>query len=171
MNDTERLNFDSVITDNNINELWESVFRNHDNLLHVNEYAPYPIETRDTLSSFLYRSINGPYQHGRFTAWFIRKREDNQIIGFVVHGDYFPGLPNNFGIVIGLPFTRNGYATEVLNELIRYRQQQGLEEIYGHCKSTNRGSIGMMLACGFQQVEVLDVNEGETRLKFIKDLL
>ena len=77
---------------------------------------------------------------------------DGADVGFVVHGDFIPGLPNNIGFNIGLNYIQKGYASETLQSLIEYVRSTGLKETYGHCFDTNLASIRTMEKSGFKNL-------------------
>jgi RimJ/RimL family protein N-acetyltransferase len=84
-----------------------------------------------------------------------------------VHGDFFPGLPNNVGFNIGLSYINKGYATETLQSLIAFVKSLGLKETYGHCFESNIGSIRTMEKCGFKNLGLSGKKFGNVKeLKF-----
>jgi hypothetical protein len=53
-----------------------------------------------------------------YKTWLIKRIAENDIIGFAVHGNFFPSLPNNIGFNIVLKYIKKGYATEALQSLL-----------------------------------------------------
>ena len=142
MRDSDRLAYIRDMNNQLLNELWTNCFLGFDNLSHMNAYVPIPVTQSWQLNGFLNNQQN-------YSAWVIKRKAEEDIIGFAIHGDFFPGLPNNIGFNIGLNYTRNGYATETLQSLISYVAELGLRESYGHCFETNLASIRTMEQCGF----------------------
>ena len=158
MQQTQRLTYLAEKTEDNLNELWSNCFLGKENLDHMNAYVPFPVNEKWQLSGFLKRESG-------YRTWLIKRKIEQDIIGFAIHGDFIPGLLNNVGFNIGLNYTRSGYATETLRELLRHLKDQGFKETFGHCFETNTASIKVMETCGF-------VNMGPTGRVFggIKEL-
>ena len=145
MENTQRLTFLREKSYAEIDELWENVFQGKDNLNHMNAHMPYPLTQHRQLSGFLLGA-------GGYRTWLIKRIHEQDIIGFAIHGDYIPGLPNNIGFNIGLRYTRNGYATEALGALLDHLRDEGHVETFGHCFETNTASVRTMESCGFQNL-------------------
>jgi len=152
MINTEILTFINDKTENDLNELWQNCFAGQNNLNHMNAYVPFPIAQQWQLNGFL-TTENG------YRSWLVKRISEQDIIGFAIHGNFFPGLPNNIGFNIGLNYTRNGYATETLKALIEYIKGVGLDETFGHCFESYFASIKTMENCGF-------INQGRTGRQF-----
>ena len=154
MQNTQRLTFlNSAKTENDLNELWQNCFSGIENQAHMNAHVPMPLTQQFQLNGFLKNSgVN-------YNAWLIKRIAENDIIGFAVHGNFFPGIPNNIGFNISLKYINKGYATETLQSLITYVKSTGLKETYGHCFENNTASIRTMEKCGFK-------NLGSTGKKF-----
>jgi RimJ/RimL family protein N-acetyltransferase len=107
-----------------------------------------------------------------YKIWLIKRTQEQDIIGFIIHGDYFPGLPNNFGITIGLPYIGRGYGTESISKLCDKLRENGLKEFNGHCLENNAGIISLMLKCGFENMGHVQnmMFHGQRVLKFRKSL-
>lgn len=146
MNDTSRLTFVNDMTSINLDELWQNCFAGQANYDHMNAYVPMAVPSKQALNRFLRGDTNNS------SKWLIKRIEENDIIGFTIHGNYIPGMPNNIGFNIGLDYTRNGYATETVRELIEYVRRKGLTETFGHCFETNIPSVGLMEGLGFQNL-------------------
>lgn len=167
MNDSERLEYIGNFSQYDIQELWNNVFGTEELKNHINQYAPYPINDIQTLTQFMNSQNEDVY-----SVWIIKKKEEKETIGLIVHGNYFPGLPNNFGIFIGVPYTRNGFATETLKKLLEYLLNKGFTEVFGHCYEINMGSIGMMRACDFENQGLISNNYVPMNtIRFRKSLL
>jgi RimJ/RimL family protein N-acetyltransferase len=145
MKDTLRLTFVRNMTDEALSELWENCFVGQENLDHMNAHVPIPIAQQWQLNDFL-------IAQNSYEVWLIKRKAEEDIIGFVIHGDFFPGFPNNIGFNIGLNYTRNGFATETLKEVVEQVIGIGLSETFGHCFETNHASIRTMENCGFQNM-------------------
>ena len=128
-----------------IRELWENSFGDPEKLQHINQYAPYAVTSLGILQQFL---MNPP----NYKIWLIKRTEEQDIISFIIHGDYFPGLPNNVGITIGLPYIGRGYGTESISKLCDKLRENGLKEFNGHCLGNNAGIISLMQKCGFENM-------------------
>ena len=152
MRNTERLIFINNKTQNDLNELWKNCFAGQDNFNHMNAHVPMPVTQQRQLNGFL-TTENG------YRTWLVKKISEQDIIGFAIHGNFFPGLSNNVGFNIGLSYTRNGYATETLKALIESIREAGLKETFGHCFESNLASISTMESCGF-------INQGRTGRQF-----
>lgn len=152
MKNTERLTFINRKTENDLNELWQNCFEGKYNLNHMNAHVPIPVTQQRQLNRFL--TIENGYR-----SWLIKRIATQDIIGFAIHGNFFPGLPNNIGFNIGQNYIKNGYATETLKVLIEYVKGVGLNETFGHCFESNFASIKTMENCGF-------VNQGRTGRQF-----
>lgn len=147
MKPTNRLTYlNSIKTDMDLNELWQNCFAGTENLAHMNAHVPMPLTQQWQLNGFLNSGGN------RYKTWIIKRIAEKDIIGFVVHGDFFPGLPNTIGFNIGLNYIQKGYASETLQSLIEHLKSTGLKETYGHCFDTNVGSIRTMEKCGFKNL-------------------
>lgn len=145
MKDSRRLTFISDKSQSQLNELWQNCFEGENNLQHMNEHVPIPVTHQWQLDGFLTHEHN-------YSSWLIKRIEEGDIIGFVIHGDFFPGLPNNVGLNIGLNYTGEGYATETIECLLEYIRENGFTRTYGHCLETNRPSILLMERCGFERM-------------------
>jgi RimJ/RimL family protein N-acetyltransferase len=152
MQNTTRLIYLNKKTNQDLNELWNYCFAGVKNSSHMNAHVPFALTEQRQLDGFL-RNENG------YTTWLIKRNSEQDIIGFIVHGNFFPGLPNNIGFNIGMDYIKNGYATEALNALIEYVKSIGLKETFGHCFESNIGSIHTMEKCNF-------INMGRTGRQF-----
>ena len=148
-----------------IRQLWENSFDNSEKIQHINQYAPYAVTSLAILQQFLLNTPN-------YKIWLIKRTEEQDIIGFIIHGDYFPDLPNNFGITIGLPYIGRGYGTESIYKLCDILRETGLTEFYGHCLANNEAIISLMLKCGFENMGHVQnmMFHGQRVLKFRKSL-
>lgn len=164
MRNTERLTFINNKSENDLSDLWNNCFDGHENYNFMHAHVPqsYRVPNQIMLNQFL--------RHNNST-WLVKRIKENDIIGFAVHGNFIPGLPNNIGFNIGLNYTRNGYAKETLIELIEYIRSSGLHETFGHCLESNIASIGTMEACGFDNIGRTGRHfNGNYELKFRKQL-
>ena len=164
MKSSKRLDFIRDKTEQQLNELWKNCFEGAENLSHINGHAPYPITIQQQLNTFL--TADSYHQ-----SWLIQRNGQKDIIGFIVHGDYLPGKPNNIGFSIGLDYIRNGYASESLNQLLLYLKGNGFSETFGHCYDGNIPSIKTMEACGFKNLgKTGNQFDGHYEVKFKKEL-
>lgn len=145
MKESSRLEFLSKKTEENLKELWDNCFSGEENLGHMNGHVPFHLNHSFQLNQFL-------RQEGVYKTWLIKRKEMKDIIGFAVHGNFIPGLPNNIGFNIGLRYTRQGYAKEALIALVNYLRSGGLQETFGHCFESNIPSIRTMESVGFEKI-------------------
>jgi RimJ/RimL family protein N-acetyltransferase len=164
MRDTLRLTFTNNKTTVDLDELWLNCFAGQSNLNHMNAYVPFPVTLQFQLNGFL------NHDHG-YKSWLIKRKNEQDIIGFAIHGNFIPGIPNNIGFNIGLKYTRHGFASETLHALIEYVKEIGLHETFGHCFENNIASIRTMEKCGFQNLGRTGRNfQDNNELKFIIEL-
>jgi RimJ/RimL family protein N-acetyltransferase len=145
MRNTERLTFINNKSESDLINLWENCFygQANYNFMHVHVPQSYRVPSQNALNQFL--------MHYKST-WLVKRIIENDIIGFAVHGDFIPGLPNNIGFNIGLKYTRRGYPKETLVEMIEYLRSIGLHDTFGHCMESNIASIRTMESCGFDNL-------------------
>lgn len=163
MKETKRLQFISNKSIDDLNQLWKNCFDGelNDNFMHAHIPPQYRVPNKNRLTQFL-RSDG---------TWLIKTKINEDIIGFALHGNFLPGLPNNIGFNIGRDYARNGYAKETLSELLEYIKNTGLTETFGHCLDSNVGSIKTMEACGFDNLGKTGQQfNGKHYLKFRKQL-
>lgn len=156
MENTERLTFVFEKSEEDLNELWENCFNNPEKLAHINAYSPSALNKRSYLN-FL-------KENGRNKSWIVKRIKENDVIGFVIYGDFFPGFKNDIGFNIGLPYLSNGYATEALNEIVRHLRDSGQNQIFGHCYESNVHSIKTMKKCGFEKTGFIDPSYNGNRV-------
>jgi RimJ/RimL family protein N-acetyltransferase len=142
MKNSLRLSYNNNFTNDNLNELWQNCFRGPANSNHMNAYVPYPVTHQWQINGFL-TNTNG------YKVWLIKRNNEQDIIGFAIHGNFIPGLPNNVGFNIGLNYTRCGFATETLKALIEHVREIPLTDAFGHCFENNHASKRTMENCGF----------------------
>ncbi len=106
MNETLRLSYIPIPTPDELQELWQNCFGTREKLQHINRYVPYEVTRFSQLKGFLSNEQKG------YRFWLIRRKMENDIIGFAIHGSYFPGYPNDVGFNIGLDYVDKGYATD-----------------------------------------------------------
>ncbi|MDD3701645.1 MAG: GNAT family N-acetyltransferase [Bacteroidales bacterium] len=160
MDNSLRLNFIGTITDESLNELWNNCFVGADNMKHMNAHVPYPVNQQWQLNGFLTNQHN-------YKAWLIKRKHEHDIIGFVIYGNFIPGLTNNVGFNIGLQYTKKGYATETLQALVEHIRTLGHTKAFGHCFETNSASKRTMENCGFQNMGPTgQIYNGINELKF-----
>lgn len=165
MNNTSRLSFVKDMTSSNLDELWQNCFAGAANQQHMNAYVPHKVTSLTQLRPFLMNNL------GSYSTWLIKRVEENDIIGFAIHGNYIPEMPNNIGFNIGLEYIRNGYATETIQELIEFLRRKGLTETFGHCFEANTPSVSLMEGIGFQNLgRTTNRPNGHYELKFRYEL-
>ena len=138
---SQRLSFINNKTVAEIDELLQNCFEGTENWHHMTAHIPdkFKPSTKSNIGSFL-RSPD---------TWLIKRNLEQDIIGFLSHGNFLPGMPNNIGFNIGLSYTGKGYATEALNALLEHLRGQAYSETFGHCLESNIASIKTMEKCGF----------------------
>jgi len=82
--------------------------------------------------------------------WMIHLKDNDEPIGFISLDEIEPSVYGNLGIAIGENYLKQGYASEVLNELIEYvKSLNGKEIHYSHVKE-NEASKRLALKFGFK---------------------
>lgn len=144
MQDTARLTFVNKKSQSELLELWERNYAGIENQRHIHAFVPpkFQVPNEMELSNFLKYQ---PY------SWLIKRRVEQDIIGYIIFTN-LGNLTNNIGFNIGLPYIRNGYATEALTELIHFLRGEGITEAFGYCLQSNKGSIRTMEKCGFENL-------------------
>lgn len=148
MENSERLIYIQDFNSDELNELWNNCFEGFKNLEHINKYAPVSVNDKNQLFQFL--------KNKNFTLFLIKRNTEQDIIGYIIFGEFIPGMRDNIGFVIGLNFINNGYATESLKFMIEHLKCKNLKEIFGQCFETNTPSIKVMENCGFQKIKIED---------------
>jgi RimJ/RimL family protein N-acetyltransferase len=101
----------------------------------------------------------------------LKRTHEQDIIGFLIHGDFIPGLPNNIGFNIGLKYTKMGYGTESLKLLLEMLKLKGIAETFAHCFENNIASINVLEKCDFQNLgHTGRIYVGVRELKFGSDI-
>jgi len=155
----------SIKTEKDLNELWNNCFEGADNLAHMNAFVPFPL----TEKSQLYRFLTA--QSENYKTWLLKRTHEQDIIGFLIHGDFIPGLPNNIGFNIGLKYTKMGYGTESLKLLLEMLKLKGIAETFAHCFENNIASINVLEKCDFQNLgHTGRIYAGVRELKFGLDI-
>jgi hypothetical protein len=103
MNDTLRLSYIPFPTPAELEELWRNCFDTPEKLQHINKYVPYALTSFSQLRGFLSNEQKG------YRFWLIKRKIENDIIGFAIHGSYFPGYTNDVGFNIGLDYVGMRY--------------------------------------------------------------
>lgn len=159
MQNTERLSFINNKSVAEINNLLQNCFEGSENWHHMIQHIPEKFQPRSKtdIGHFLKRP----------DTWLIKRNNEQDIIGFLSHGNFLPGMPNNIGFNVGLQYTGKGYATEALKALLQHLKTKGYNETFGHCLETNTASIKTMEKCGFMLLSHTIVPElGLKELKF-----
>ena len=145
MKPSKNLNYLEEITTDNINELWENVFEGKENDEYINRYVPHPVPGKWELEQFIMNKRN-------CSVWMIKRVKEKDIIGFVIHGNFWPGTPNNIGLNIGLRYSGKGYGTEAIESLINYLRNSGYKETFGLCFEENSAIRNIMEKNGFENL-------------------
>jgi len=103
MNETLRLSYIPFPTPAELEELWQNCFDTSEKLQHINNYVPYEVTRFSQLRDFLSNEQKG------YRFWLIKRKIENDIIGFAIHGSYFPGYTNDVGFNIGLHYVGMRY--------------------------------------------------------------
>ena len=143
MNTTERLIFHATKSDEALAQLWQNCANSAEKLAHLNAHAPAKLPGQEILNRFLKQDKN-------FKSWLIQNQINKQFIGYLVHGEFFPGLPNSIGYLIGLPFIKQGFATEAVTALLEHLSANGQRETYAYCLASNLASVKTLEKCGFE---------------------
>jgi RimJ/RimL family protein N-acetyltransferase len=132
----------------------------------MNAFVPFPL----TEKSQLYRFLTA--QSENYKTWLLKRTHEQDIIGFLIHGDFIPGLPNNIGFNIGLKYTKMGYGTESLKLLLEMLKLKGIAETFAHCFENNIASINVLEKCDFQNLgHTGRIYVGVRELKFGSDII
>ena len=160
MKESKRLIYLGEKNNQNLNQLWENCFVGAKNQEHMNAHNPYPVPNQQALDQFLMREST-------YRTWLVKRKKEEDIIGFLIHGDFIPHLPNSIGFNVGRKYTKNGYATEMLETLLRDLEDKNLQETYGYCFSSNTPSIKTMMKCGFKNMGATgNYHNGNQEIKF-----
>lgn len=92
----------------------------------------------------------------------------NQIGTELLVGDIFLKVEKNsllIGYTIAPEFSKKGYATEVITELIKWANQKQFETILAYVDVRNQASINLLKKVGFIEVPHSE-EEGETLFRF-----
>lgn len=82
--------------------------------------------------------------------WMIHKKDDDEPIGFISVNETSQNIYGNLGIAVGEKYLKMGYASEVMEELIKYIKSLGGKEIhYSHFKE-NVASQALALKFNFK---------------------
>lgn len=151
MKDTPRLSYINQKTEDQLNELWENTFAGEENNNFIHAHVPkeYAVPNK---SSLIY------YVGNNKRLWLIKRIQENDIIGYVVHGN-IGGLQNNIGIAIGKRFSNMGYGLEACQELLKTIKEEGYSEIFAQCMASNTPVISLLTKLKFE-------NLGATGIKF-----
>ncbi len=142
MKSSKNLNYLEEITHDNINELWKNVFEGKENDEYINRYVPIPVPGKSVLEQFMINKRN-------YSVWLIQREKQKDIIGFLIHGDFWPGTPNNIGLNIGLKYCGKGYGTEAIESLINHLKDSEYKETFGLCFEENNAIRKVMEKNGF----------------------
>jgi len=148
MNTTERLIFHANKSDAALAQLWQNCAASPEKLAHLNAHAPAKLPGQEILNRFL-------KQDKSFKSWLIQSQTNKEFIGYLVHGEFFPGLPNSIGYLIGLPFIKQGFATEAVSALLAHLAANGYAETYAYCLASNLASVKTLEKCGFQNQDTI----------------
>ncbi len=142
MEETKNLQYLADLSDENLRKLWDNVFEGSENYEYINKYVPMAVPNLLILSSFLSR------QNG-YKVWLIQRKAEGDIIGFIIHGNFYPGENNNIGLNIGLKYKGKGYGSEAMGALNDYLRENGYKETYGLCYEENIGIRKVMEKNGY----------------------
>lgn len=122
-----------------------------------------PAWSADELSREAFRRRLKRYRverrRGIGAAYLVERTEDGALLGGVTLTNIRRGVTQSasVGYWIGLPFIRQGYASEALQGALGYAfDNLGLNRVEAACMPRNRASIGVLRKAGFQ-------NEGLAR--------
>ena len=135
MRSSDRLIYQKIKMESDLNELWENCFQGNTNMEYINRYSPYKLHHKKDLVNFLIRNPN-------ITAWRINRIEENDIIGYILLAQNPVPLEFIVGYVIEQLYANNGYATEALIAL-------NISCLKAYCLNTNKASIRVLEKCGF----------------------
>ncbi len=96
------------------------------------------------------KNMYGFYGYG---IWILQKK-DGTIIGRagLSNREYNGEFCIEAGYVIGVPYQRQGYATEALNAIVMYAKRElEVKKVYSFIKEENLASIRLAKRCGFER--------------------
>ena len=121
--------------------------------------APFePAWAEDELSRGAFRRRLRRYRidrrRGGGAAYFVERAGDRALLGGVTLTNIRGGVTQSasVGYWIGLPFVRQGYASDALMGILRYAfEELGLHRVEAACMPRNRASVGVLERGGFRQ--------------------
>ena len=116
--------------------------------------------------------INNMYRFFGYGMWLVFCKETGKLIGRagLEHREYDGEIELELGYVIGTPFQRQGYATEVCQRIIEIaRNMTDFSRMNCLIDADNIASIRLAQKLGFTQREVIEA-EGKKMCRFIRDL-
>ncbi len=165
MRSSDRLIYQKIEIESDLNELWENCFQGNTNMEYINRYSPYKLHHKKDLENFLIRNPN-------LTAWRINRIEENDIIGYILLAQNPVPLEFIVGYVIGQLYAKNGYATEALIALNNYTDSLNISCLKAYCLNTNKASIRVLEKCGFvmdrEQIRQKSNTNDEVSFKRVK---
>ncbi len=146
MKASKNLEYIADFSDEEYDGMWNNVFEGKENDEYVNKYVPMPVNDKEGLRMFL----RGCMMRRTSSVWLIKRKKQTDFIGFLIHGNFWLGLKNNFGLNIGLKFKGHGYGTEALGSLIEHLRGEGYRETFALCMEENTAIRRTMENNGFE---------------------
>jgi RimJ/RimL family protein N-acetyltransferase len=149
MNPSERLEYVSMMSKEDVRNLWLNCFSGKENLEHMNRYQ-HELEKITNLRE-LTNFIMTPKP--LFTVWGIRKKGERHFIGYICYLEkLWKGIafvPDNIGISIGLNNIGKGYSSESIRTMLDYLEQKGESTTFAVCVPEHIVSRRCLESCGF----------------------
>ena len=142
--------YNSVKSDDDLNELWSNCFS--ENVISIKDSTvfPFDLNTPAQLAKFLNAGS------GLYRTWLIKRTKEGDIIGFGIYGEFTPGYQNAVYVFIGMPYRGQSYAGESLMALFGILRMDEVSEVFAFCDEHNTDFIRFVEKFGFQQ----EGNEG-----------
>jgi [ribosomal protein S5]-alanine N-acetyltransferase len=119
----------------------------------VRRYSGGPVEEQ-TFSSALAARLN-PDTNPRY--WVIRQTADDEFIGMVSLGLHHDGVSTEISYQLLPKWWRRGYATEAVQEVIRYAfEELKLPEIVAETQTANEASCRLLEKVGMQLQQTVE---------------
>lgn len=128
----------------------------------------FPYEQEKEYQQAYIENMYGFYGYG---MWIVCERESGKLIGRagLEHRDAFPG-ETELGYAIGVPYQRQGYATEVCEAILAYAAEElGFSEVYCLVEEGNTGSAQFAEKIGFSCCQTLAM-DGKIMRKYLRKL-
>lgn len=121
---------------------------------HITDYIE-PLFEREKEIEYQQTYIENIYRFYGFGMWLIFDKTDDSLIGRagIEVKDYPEGAVIELGYIITPERQRQGYATEVCREILRYaREEEGITEVHCLIEPKNKASVFFIQSLGFVEM-------------------